>query len=281
MAVKDPVPAMRTVAPFKLESFGCAFSGLTDSMAIAVLVCTPMASILFRSVTMSAHARGVLPGKLLQATGYKPEDKELFFVEGDSASTPAKEARLPWQEVLSLRGKILNAAREDFARVFANREVQDIMTAIGTKPGEDCKTSGGSVRIGKITILTDADTDGKHICSLLIALFCKYFRPWVAEGRVQFVNLPLFVGVSGETKHYGFTREELMGKFPEGKQKSVTVSRLKGLGEMQSSELFDVGLNPETRKIYVLSLDDADELEVARVMGKDVAYRKEFLGISR
>lgn len=225
--------------------------------------------------------RGLLPGKLAQATGkYKPEDIELFLVEGDSAAGPAKEVRLPWQEVLALKGKILNAARAELSSVMNSDEVLDIITAIGAKPGDECKTSGGSVRIGRINIMTDADADGKHICSLLMALFTKYFRPWANELRIGYVQLPLFVGVVGEHKEFGFTREEMLNKFPESKRKSVLVNRLKGLGEMTNSELFEYGMDPKTRRIAVLKMSDADAADVLRVMGEDGTYRKEILGIS-
>lgn len=234
-----------------------------------------------KSISLSAPGtRGLLPGKLAQATGkYKPEEIELFLVEGDSAAGPAKESKLPWQEVLALKGKILNAARADLAQVLNSQEVMDIITSIGAKPGDDCKTHGGSVRIGRISIMTDADSDGKHICSLLIALFTKYFRPWIEEGRIGYIQLPLFVGALGDHKEFGFSLDEMLKKFPEAKRKSVTVNRLKGLGEMTNSELYTYGLDPRTRKIHILSLNDADAAEVNLVMGQDVAYRKEFLGI--
>lgn len=234
-----------------------------------------------KSITLAnPNARGLLPGKLAQATGkYKPEDIELFLVEGDSAAGPAKESRLPWQEVLALKGKILNAARAELSQVLSSDEVMDIITAIGAKPGDDCKTVGGNVRIGKILIMTDADSDGKHICSLLIALFAKYFRPWLSGLKIGYVKLPLFVGAISDHKEFGFTLDEMLNKFPEAKRKSVVVNRLKGLGEMTNTELYVYGLDPETRTIQMLSTNDEDIVEINKVMGEDVAYRKEFLGI--
>ena len=234
-----------------------------------------------KSITLgNPSARGLLPGKLAQATGkYPPEDIELFLVEGDSAAGPAKEIRLPWQEVLALRGKILNAARAELSAVLSSEEVMNIITASGSKPGEDCKTSGGSVRIGRINIMTDADADGKHIRSLLIAFFTRYFRPWIDSGRIAFIELPLFVGTLGEQKEFGFTREEMLARFSEAKRKSVIVNRLKGLGEMTNSELFVYGMDPATRRVKVIKMTDADAAEVQRVMGDDATYRKEFLGI--
>lgn len=224
-------------------------------------------------------ARGLLPGKLLQATGYKPEERELFLVEGGSAAGTAKKARMPWQEILELRGKVLNAAREDTAKILNNQEFQDIIVSAGVEIGDNCKTSGGKVRVGYITILTDADQDGKHICALLLAFFVKYMRSWVLEGRIRFVNLPLFLGKLGDTRYFGFTREEMLSKFPEAKRKSVLVTRMKGLAEASGDELMEIGMNPETRRVHVLSLNDKDVLEVQKVMGEDVSYRKEFLGI--
>lgn len=235
-----------------------------------------------KSISLAAPGtRGLLPRKLAQATGkYKPEEIELFLVEGSSAAGPAKEVRLPWQEVLELKGKILNAARAELAGVLSSEEVMDIITATGAKPGDDCKTHGGSVRVGKICIMTDADSDGKHICSLLLALFSKYFRPWMEELRIGYVLLPLFVGSVGDHKEFGFTLDEMMKKFPEAKRKSVMVNRLKGLGEMTNSELLTYGMDPATRKIQWISLKAEDIAEIQKVMGDDVAYRKEFLGIT-
>lgn len=235
-----------------------------------------------KSISLSAPGtRGLLPGKLAQARGrYKPEQIELFLVEGDSASGPAKEVRLPWQEVLALKGKILNASRADLAKILSSEEVMNIITATGAKPGDDCKTKGGSVRIGKIIIMTDADSDGGHICSLLISLFSKYFRPWLDALMIGYIKLPLFVGAIGDKKEFGFTLDEMLGKWPEAKRKSVIVNRLKGLGEMTNTELLTYGMDPETRRIQMLEFKDADVAEIERVMGDDVAYRKEFLGIA-
>lgn len=235
-----------------------------------------------KSISLSAPGtRGLLPGKLAQARGkYKPEDIELFLVEGDSASGPAKEIRLPYQEVLALKGKILNASRAELAKILNSEEVMNIITSTGAKPGDDCKTHGGSVRVGKIIIMTDADSDGGHICSLLISLFSKYFRPWLDALKIGYIKLPLFVGAIGDRKEFGFTIEEMMNKWPEAKRKSVIVNRLKGLGEMTNTELLTYGMDPNTRRIQMLSFVDADVAEIERVMGDDVAYRKEFLGIT-
>src|ERR1035437_5586467 len=235
-----------------------------------------------KSISLSAPGtRGLLPGKLAQARGrYKPEQIELFLVEGDSASGPAKEVRLPWQEVLALKGKILNASRTDLAKILSSEEVMNIITATGARPGDDCKIKGGSVRIGKIIIMTDADSDGGHICSLLISLFSKYFRPWLDALMIGYIKLPLFVGAIGDKKEFGFTLDEMLGKWPEAKRKSVIVNRLKGLGEMTNTELLTYGMDPETRRIQMLEFKDADVAEIERVMGDDVAYRKEFLGIA-
>lgn len=225
------------------------------------------------------NARGLLPGKLLQATGYRPDERELILVEGGSAAGTAKKARMPWQEILELRGKVLNAAREDFAKIIANQEYLDIITAMGIELGDTCKTSGGKVRVHRVTILTDADQDGKHICALLLAFFVKYARPWVEEGRIQFVNLPLFLGKHGDDRFFGFTRDEMLAKFAESKRKNVLITRMKGLAEASGDELMEIGMNPATRRVHILSLNDKDIIEVGKVMGEDVAYRKEFLGI--
>ena len=190
-----------------------------------------------------------------------------------------KEIRLPWQEVLALKGKILNASRTDLAKILTSEEVMNIITATGARPGSDCKTAGGSVRVGKVIIMTDADSDGGHICSLLISLFSKYFRPWLDALLIGYIQLPLFVGAIGDKKEFGFTLDEMLNKWPEAKRNHVIVNRLKGLGEMTNTELLTYGMDPTTRRIQMLSFVDSDVAEVERVMGDDVAYRKEFLGI--
>jgi DNA gyrase subunit B len=232
----------------------------------------------------SPNARGLLPGKLAQHRGKcKPEEVELFLVEGESAAGPAKEVRLPFQEVLELRGKVLNAERATFASLLNSPSVMTIVTSTGAKPGDECKTHGGSVRIGRINIMTDADPDGDHIDALLCAFFAKYYRPWIDEGRIALVFLPLFVGAHGEQKEFGFSRDEMLSKFPESKRKHVIVNRLKGLGEMTNTELFTHGMDPKTRRVRVLTMSDLDAHDVKRIMGNEEEHkihRKEILGIT-
>lgn len=230
------------------------------------------------------NARGILPGKLAQARGkFKPEQIELFLVEGESAAGPAKEVRLPHQEVLELRGKVLNAARTSFSTLLGSDSVMNIITSMGARPGDDCKTTGGSVRVGKVFIMTDADPDGDHICSLLSAMFVKYFRPWLDEVRIAHVQVPLFVGALGDRKEFGFTLDSVLAKFPEAKRKNVLINRLKGLGEFTNSELFEFGMNPETRRLKYFTVSDADVVEVGKIMGNEEEnedYRKKVLGIT-
>lgn len=238
-----------------------------------------------KSIKLAAPStRGLLPQKLAQHRGKcKPEEVELFLVEGESAAGPAKEVRLPFQEVLELRGKLLNAERATFPSMLNSPSVMGIIISMGAKPGDECRTSGGTVRIGRINIMTDADPDGDHICSLLIALFAKYFPQWIEEGRISHIFLPLFVGALGEQKDFGFTRDELLEKFPAAKRKNVIVNHLKGLGEMTGSELFTFGMDPKTRRCKVFTMSDVDLLEVKKIMGKDDEhkdYRKEILGIT-
>lgn len=238
-----------------------------------------------KSIKLAAPgARGLLPGKLAQARGkHKPEEIELFLVEGESAAGPAKAVRLSYQEVLELRGKLLNVERANLAAVFNGVSVLNILLAMGIKPGDDCRTHGGSVRVGRVNIMTDADPDGDHICALLLAFFAKYAPQWIIEGRIAHIHLPLFVGAHGEQKEFGFTREEMLKKFPEGKRKHVLVNRLKGLGEMTNHELFINGMDPKTRRVKVFTMEDADAIEVKRIMGNEEEhkdYRKGALGIT-
>ena len=238
-----------------------------------------------KSIKLAAPStRGLLPQKLAQHRGKcKPEEVELFLVEGESAAGPCKEIRLPFQEVLELRGKLLNAERATFPAMLNSPSVMGIIISMGVKPGDECRTTGGSVRVGRVNIMTDADPDGDHICSLLIALFAKYFPQWIEEGRIAHVYLPLFVGAYGDQKEFGFTREEMLEKFPVAKRKNVIVNRLKGLGEATNSELFEFGMNPKTRHCKVFTMSDVDLLEVKKIMGSEDEhknYRKEILGIT-
>lgn len=174
-------------------------------------------------------ARGILPGKFQPAPGYKPDEKELILVEGDSCGGSAAKSRMPWQEILPLRGKIPNPERTPFARFFENAEVCNIFTALGALPNDPYDSK--KRRVGKVSFLPDADPDGKHIGSELIALFVRYLPDWIQTGHVFHIDAPLYVGGHRGVKKYGNTRDEVLAQFAERDRKSVLLTRMKGWGE--------------------------------------------------
>jgi len=223
-----------------------------------------------------------LPGKLADCTAQDPARTELFLVEGDSAGGSAKQARdKEFQAVLPLRGKILNTWEVEPAEVLASQEVHDIVQAIGVEPGSR-DLSG--LRYGRICILADADSDGAHIATLLCALFLRHFRPLVAAGHVHVAMPPLYRIDVGKEVYYALDDAEKEGVLDriaaEGKKGKVTVTRFKGLGEMNPMQLRETTMAPETRRLVQLTLDagtDAVALMDMLLGRKRVADRRAWL----
>jgi len=227
---------------------------------------------------VARDARVDLPIKLKQAKPWvRPEDRELIIVEGDSAGTTAKPASFDWQEILPIRGKILNTGRVSLAKVLKSPSVMDIITTIGTPVGSRCDPSKG--RVGKIAMLTDADDDGYHIASLLSALFVLYFRPWVEQGRVYFINAPLYLGSYKDQKFFGDTPDDVYSQFKATPRSSVLLTRAKGWGELRPDQLRLIAMDPSKRRLVRLTIDDDDDMEIDHMMGSEVQYRRELLGI--
>lgn len=222
-------------------------------------------------------SRGVLPGKLTQAHGYKPDEKELILVEGDSAESGCKKARMPWQEVLPLRGKLPNPIRTETGKFMSNEEVVGIFTAVGVLPGEGYDSK--KRRIGRIGFLPDADPDGKHISSELIAFVTRYLPDFLEKGKVFYINSPLFVGSHKGVKKYANTTEDVLAQFSSNERKSVLITRMKGWAEAAAEDLKTIAMDPKTRNIVLLKSSPEDASIVSSVMGEDVAFRKEMLGI--
>ena len=198
-----------------------------------------------------------LPGKLADCTNQEPSMAELFLVEGDSAGGSAKQARdRETQAVMPLRGKILNTWEVDPAELLASQEVHNISIALGVDPGS---TNLDGLRYHKICILADADSDGQHIATLLCALFFKHFRPLVAAGHVCVAMPPLFRIDVGKEVHYALDEAErdlLLDRIEaEKKAGKVTVTRFKGLGEMNPSQLRETTMAKETRRLVQLTID--------------------------
>ncbi|MBW0296855.1 DNA topoisomerase IV subunit B [Shewanella xiamenensis] len=204
-----------------------------------------------------------LPGKLTDCSGQDPMRGELFLVEGDSAGGSAKQARdREFQAIMPLRGKILNTWEVDASQVLASQEVHDISVAIGCDPDSN---DISELRYGKICILADADSDGLHIATLLCALFLKHYRVLVEQGHVYIAMPPLFRIDIGKDVYYALDEAEKEGILDrisaENKKGKVQVTRFKGLGEMNPLQLRETTMDPNTRRLVQLTIDDAEETD--------------------
>lgn len=195
-----------------------------------------------------------LPGKLSDCVGHSLDESELFIVEGDSAGGSAKQARdKNFQAIMPIRGKILNTWEVASDEVLASQEVHNIAIAIGVDPGSDDLSE---LRYGKVCILADADSDGLHIATLLCALFVKHFPTLVEAGHLYVAMPPLFRIDDGKDVHYALDEAELEATLKKAKTKSPQITRFKGLGEMNASQLRETTLDPDTRRLVQLDLDD-------------------------
>ena len=196
-----------------------------------------------------------LPGKLADCVGQTREESELFIVEGDSAGGSAKQARdKNFQAIMPIRGKILNTWEVSSDEVLASQEVHDIAIAIGVDPGSDDLSE---LRYGKVCILADADSDGLHIATLLCALFVKHFPSLVEDGHLYVAMPPLFRIDDGKDVHYALDEDELENTLKKAKTKNPQITRFKGLGEMNASQLRETTMDPNTRRLVQLDLDDS------------------------
>ncbi len=219
------------------------------------------------------HQGPALPGKLADCSQLDLQQSELFLVEGDSAGGSAKQARnKEFQAILPLRGKILNAWEVDPSQVLASQEIHDISVALGVDPGVE-DISG--LRYGKICILADADSDGAHIATLLCALFLKHFKPLIQAGHIYVAMPPLYRIDAGKTIHYALDDEEknqLIAKLSETTRSKINVQRFKGLGEMNPIQLRETTMDPNTRRLVQLTLDN--ESQCMRIMDMMLAKKR-------
>ncbi|MAL97545.1 DNA topoisomerase IV subunit B [Hydrocarboniclastica marina] len=213
-----------------------------------------------------------LPGKLADCSGADTQRSELFLVEGDSAGGSAKQARdREFQAVMPLRGKILNTWEVDSGEILASQEVHDIAVAIGVDPASD---DLAGLRYNKICILADADSDGLHIATLLCALFVKHFRPLVEAGHVFVAMPPLYRIDVGKETFYALDEHERRGVIDriaaENRKGKVSVTRFKGLGEMNPLQLRETTMAPDTRRLVQLGLelDDGTDERMDMLLGK-------------
>ncbi|MFO7949704.1 MAG: DNA topoisomerase (ATP-hydrolyzing) subunit B [Candidatus Fermentibacteraceae bacterium] len=227
----------------------------------------------------SALESAALPGKLADCAVSDPDQAELFLVEGDSAGGSAKQGRnRHFQAILPLRGKIINVEKYPLNRILKNREVRTIITAVGTGIGEEEFDLAG-LRYGKIIIMTDADVDGAHIRTLLLTFFYRYMPVLIERGHIFIAQPPLYKIKIGRREHYVYEEAGRRRMIREAGGSSVSVQRYKGLGEMNPDQLWDTTMDPDTRRLSKVNLDDAVEASMifSVLMGDEVEPRRKFI----
>ena len=218
-----------------------------------------------------------LPGKLADCSSKEPAKCEIFLCEGDSAGGSAKQGRnREYQAILPLRGKILNVEKSRLHKIFANNEIVTMVTAVGTGIGEEFKID--KARYHKIVLMTDADVDGQHITCLLLTFFYRYLKPLIESGYVYLAQPPLYKISKGKKMQYAYSdaeKDKVVAEMGDG----ITIQRYKGLGEMNPDQLWETTMDPTTRTLKKVVIEDAVEADVmfSILMGDQVEPRKKFI----
>lgn len=224
--------------------------------------------------------RSMLPGKLSDCLNSGRGDSELFIVEGDSAGGSAKQGRdRNYQAILPLRGKVLNTESATFKKMMENKEIQDLVTAIGCGIGPKFDLSG--LRYDRIILLADADSDGHHITTLLLTFFYRHMPQLIADGRLYIAQPPLYRIDIGKQTHWAADdsdKEQILEEHGDGRA-NPEITRFKGLGEMMPKVLWNTTLNPETRRLLKVEIDDQLETDriISDLMGRDASARFHFI----
>ena len=220
---------------------------------------------------------GSLPGKLSDCSSKDPQISEIYLVEGDSAGGSAKNGRdSHFQAILPLRGKILNVEKTRPEKAFENQEIRSMITAFGAGVHDDVDTS--KLRYHKIVIMTDADVDGAHIRTLLLTFFYRFLRPVLEQGYIYIAQPPLFKIQKGQNIRYAYTDRQLEEIKSEMGDR-LSIQRYKGLGEMDASQLWETTMNPKTRTLIRVTIEDAEyaDQNFAMLMGEEVEPRRNFI----
>lgn len=234
----------------------------------------------------SALSGGGLPGKLSDCSEKDPTLSEVFLVEGDSAGGTAKQGRdRKFQAILPLRGKILNVEKAMQHKIFENDEIKNIFTALGVTIGteEDSKELNlDKLRYHKIVIMTDADVDGSHIATLIMTFFFRYMQELIKRGYLYIATPPLYLLRKGKKETYAWTeqqRRQVINEWAGGIESNIYQQRYKGLGEMNSEQLWETTMNPENRTLQQVTIENAAEADhiFSMLMGDDVPPRRQFI----